>query len=318
MYKKAIPYFLKVVSPLHMGVGQDVGIVDLPIQRDRATGYPKIDGSGLKGAIRDHLEAKFWNGEESLKNRLKVHLLFGLDDQDEEVKKKLEIKSDNLEYASTVSISDASILFFSVKSIKGVYSLITSVDVLKTFFEKLGLVLDKSFEVEQILNSMSIGVGECIVLENSLVRIKNNVILEEYLFYVKDNLRDKFSKIIDELSRFYNDLDRSRVVLLSDDDFRSFVEMSTEVITRTKIDNKTGTVKSGALFTEEYLPAQTVMYFFFFYSDFFFKRFKIDEFKDVDDAVRFVDENLGNFLQIGGNATIGKGLVKLHKGVENG
>ncbi len=44
------------------------------------------------------------------------------------------------------------------------------------------------------------------------------------------------------------------------DDFKNFVKMFTEVITRTKIDNIKGTVKDGALFTEEYLPAETVMY----------------------------------------------------------
>ncbi|MBK9462153.1 MAG: hypothetical protein IPN94_22720 [Sphingobacteriales bacterium] len=38
--------------------------------------------------------------------------------------------------------------------------------------------------------------------------------------------------------------------------------MSTEVITRTKIDNETGTVEDGALFTEEYLPTELCSLFF--------------------------------------------------------
>jgi len=38
---------------LHPGSGSELGIVDLPIQRERHTGYPKIEGSGLKGSLRE-------------------------------------------------------------------------------------------------------------------------------------------------------------------------------------------------------------------------------------------------------------------------
>ena len=47
-----------------------------------------------------------------------------------------------------------------------------------------------------------------------------------------------------------------KLVILHDDDFRDFVALSTEVITRNKIDNETGTVAEGQLFTEEYLPTK--------------------------------------------------------------
>ena len=34
--------FLYVETPLHAGSGRGLGTVDLPIQRERATGYPMI------------------------------------------------------------------------------------------------------------------------------------------------------------------------------------------------------------------------------------------------------------------------------------
>ena len=43
-------------TSIHAGTGSDIGIVDLPIQRERHTEYPVIWSSSLKGAIR-----KFWN-----------------------------------------------------------------------------------------------------------------------------------------------------------------------------------------------------------------------------------------------------------------
>lgn len=46
---------LHVVTPLHVGVGQGIGGVDLPIARERATGLPYIPGSTLKGCLRASL-----------------------------------------------------------------------------------------------------------------------------------------------------------------------------------------------------------------------------------------------------------------------
>ncbi len=56
MFKKALPFFIYVITPLHAGTGQELGIVDLPIQRERHTGFPKIEASGLKGSIREVFE----------------------------------------------------------------------------------------------------------------------------------------------------------------------------------------------------------------------------------------------------------------------
>src|SRR5436309_15986200 len=41
------------ITPLHIGCGQDVGVVDLPVIRERTTGYPFIPGSGIRGSLRD-------------------------------------------------------------------------------------------------------------------------------------------------------------------------------------------------------------------------------------------------------------------------
>ena len=64
MFKQAKPLFLIVETPLHAGSGSDLGIVDLPIQREKHTDYPKIEASGLKGSIREIFSAE---GDESVK-----------------------------------------------------------------------------------------------------------------------------------------------------------------------------------------------------------------------------------------------------------
>ena len=39
MYKLARPLFLHCQTPLHAGTGQDLGYIDLPIQREKHTFY---------------------------------------------------------------------------------------------------------------------------------------------------------------------------------------------------------------------------------------------------------------------------------------
>jgi len=44
--------FVHALSPLHAGIGQGAGVIDLPIAREKATGIPFLPGSSLKGALK--------------------------------------------------------------------------------------------------------------------------------------------------------------------------------------------------------------------------------------------------------------------------
>src|SRR5712692_10488110 len=48
--------YLYVETPLHAGAGSGLSSIDLPIQRERTTQYPMIQGSGIKGKLRAALE----------------------------------------------------------------------------------------------------------------------------------------------------------------------------------------------------------------------------------------------------------------------
>ena len=116
------------------------------------------------------------------------------------------------------------------------------------------------------------------------------------------------------------------VLVLSDEDFRNFVTMSTEVIARTKIDDHSGTVEKGALWYEEYLPTDSILYSVVFAGPIFKEKenekgdFKVkdEEIKtgelrtelEAQKVMNFFQENLAPLLQIGGNAGIGKGFVR--------
>ena len=56
MFKKELCSILTfyAASPIHAGSGASVATVDLPIQRERHTGWPHIQASEVKGALRSH------------------------------------------------------------------------------------------------------------------------------------------------------------------------------------------------------------------------------------------------------------------------
>jgi CRISPR-associated protein Cmr4 len=150
MYKIARPFFMVVETPLHAGSGADLGIVDMPIQRERHTSFPKIEASELKGCIReafeelktgdnkvksDKLKGEFsdleekWEIEKDGKERIKfdesISLAFGPEKGDE--------------HAGALGFTDARLLLFPVKSMKGVFAWITCPMVLERFKEDSGL-----------------------------------------------------------------------------------------------------------------------------------------------------------------------------------
>ena len=83
--------------------------------------------------------------------------------------------------------------------------------------------------------------------------------------------------------------------------------MYTEVITRNKIDSETGVAQPGGLFTEEYLPVESILYFMVLSSPIFNEK-KLDFSLDI---MQYFNNEISDIFQVGGNATIGKGFVKI-------
>jgi CRISPR-associated protein Cmr4 len=324
MYKKAKPFFMIVQTPLHAGSGQDLGIVDLPIQRERHTSFPKIEGSSLKGAIREVFEEYKDIKDNIEKTKLKGLLEAfpvlkqngnGMLDKEkyknEAIKLSFGPENDGNDHAGALGFTDARLLLFPVKSMKGVFAYITCPYVLNRFKEDLLLCFGK--EAIKDITCETVANGQCYVSSDQF-KINNNIILEEYTFTVQNGTNDthKLAKHLKD-KIMVNDIE-NKLVILSNDDFKDFVNLSTEVITRTKINPETGTVQSGALFTEEYLPAETVLYSLALTTPIFLPEDKkadiIFKKPEEENVMKFFELGLPEVMQIGGNATIGKGIVR--------
>ena len=309
MYKLAKPFFLICETPLHAGSGSDLGVVDLPIQRERHTGFPKVEASGIKGCIRDSFARL---SEIKINNNQSI--------SDEEGKKSLTDllfgpESGN-EHASALGFADARILFFPVKSMKGVFAWVTCPKVLARFVTDLKLcgINDLGFEMPK---------KESTPKESSLFVKDNKIVLEEYTFEIANKDDENCTKLAKWLAEHAvpscNEYNYSRekikkdIVVLSDDDFRDFVNLSTEVVTRTRIDNEKGTVAKGALFTEEYLPTETILYSLAMAGPIFSAAKEHKELfeKEEESVLQVFLNNMPKVVRLGGNATIGKGIVRV-------
>ncbi len=306
MFKKAKVMYIHTISPMHVGSGSDLGIVDMPIQREGHTNFPKIEGSSLKGSLREAFELK---GRTDVDVLIKTYMSFGYDESNapSAIEQAFPEKSDK-EFAGALGFSDARILLFPVKSAKGIFAWVTCPMVLNKFV--------KDLKISD--NEQDFKIKENTITNDSKINIDNNsVIVEEYQISIK---KDNNTQAIAEFlaTELNNEEIKEKLIILSNDDFKDFVTLSTEVITRTKIDNKTGVVATGALFTEEYLPCETVMYSLALASHTMTKVTQIQNFNTDDEVMDFFTSTVPKTLQIGGNATIGKGIVSIVIGGSHG
>jgi len=97
--------------------------------------------------------------------------------------------------------------------------------------------------------------------------------------------------------------------VLPDNAFRDFVKLSTEVQARIKINNETRTVEKGGIFYEEALLPDSLLYSIILVHD----PLKDDrtELSDDEAVLKFLYAINGKRFQLGGDATIGRGIVNV-------
>jgi CRISPR-associated protein Cmr4 len=243
MFDKAALLFLYTETPLHAGSGTSLGIVDLPIQRERTTGYPMIQASGLKGCLRD-----IASGDSQ-----KVEIAFGPDTHTQRAS----------DHAGALSVGDARILLFPVRSLMGVFAWVTSQNVLARFKREAEMTgLSVSWNPIGPADD-----GTAIVVDGSILKGNGKVVLEEFAFTAQTH--NGVKAIADWLKQnalpagneynYWRDTLEKRLVILPENAFRDFVQLSTEVIARVRIDDEKKTVATGALWTEEHLPSETLL-----------------------------------------------------------
>jgi CRISPR-associated protein Cmr4 len=293
MFEKKAALFLYAVSPVHMGAGQAIDVIDNPIQRERHTGHPCFAGSGVKGALRHSFEAL--GGQ-----RADIDRLLGPD-----------AGSGDL-HASAVSIGDAQLVALPVRSLKGGYVYATCPQALARAQRLLSLS-----GVSVNWPALTVEEGNCFIINPALLS-KDKLHLEafEYAARVHQPLEAMSTKLA-ELAlpggteyAFFRDKLKTDLVVLSDTDFAYFSQNAMVVEPHVRIDEATGTASDGGLFYTENLPPESLLIAPLMTSQ--TRSGKSDKwpaevvFSQIKTLVH------GRLLQVGGDATTGRGLVVAH------
>jgi CRISPR-associated protein Cmr4 len=293
MYKKSAVLTFYAETPIHMGSGQSVSYVDLPIQRERHTSFPILWSSGIKGVIRD-LASRVWN------DKNKVETIFGPEDG-------------SSDFASCISITDAKILLYPVRSVKGVFAWITFPFVLKRFKEDLNAVGINFKYNDQDIKILDVPDDKVFIASDNLkIQGQDKVALEEFVFEAE--VKNEVKELAGFLKNFVhqNDLTKdlgNHLAIVSDNVFKDFVNYAVEIRTRIRIDQTKGTVKEGALFSEELIPSESVFYSILFFKDSFKSGSNMDAQKVFSEINSLLSDN--SILQLGGDETTGKGYVRV-------
>jgi len=258
--------FFYALTSMHAGSGSSLEVIDMPIQREKHTAFPIIQSSSVKGSMR-----RFYSDNKN------EDIIFG--------------KQKDNEFASSVVFTDARVLFFPVKSFKKVFVWITCPFVLKRFQRDVNV---SDFKIPDISDD------ESVIVTDEKLLINDKLVLDEYVFNAE-------KKEIDIPINFLNKEDiLSKLVVVSDEMYKFFVQTGTEVVARTKINSETGVVEKGALWYEENLPPETLLYSTVFTVD----SRNGAELK-ASQIMEDLKKNIPSSIQVGGNETIGKGLVEL-------
>lgn len=276
--------YLFTRTPLHVGAGSSVGVVDQPIQRERHTGYPIIPGSSIKGVMRDQLQANPQFSDDG------VDLIFG------RAADAARYGEGDSGAGGIVSFTEARLLAFPLRSAKGSYALATCPLALARYGRDLGV----DYPIPDVADNECCA-GPTVAIDNKAV------VLEEYCFEVQDAFPAKWAE---HLSHCLNDAvmqgAESRFVLLSDGDFAHFAMNATQVSQHVRISDETGTVDGSGLFNEETVPSETLFYSSLVGAP---RSATKEQEEQHTDAIGSVFSALGEeqLIQFGGNNTTGLG-----------
>ena len=266
---------LYAVTPCHAGSGSSVGVVDLPIQRERHTNYPIIQASGVKGAFR----ANFRNFKTKEKDSIE-DLIFGSSDP-------------NNAYMGALAITDAKILAFPMRSSVTPFLWITCPAVLKRLVKDLEIAGLPSGDISSVLLAAD---SEQAYSVGSEALADGKILLEDIAVEVKKGV------LPEELKKYFAQAERLLVV--SDKVFDYGITECTQIMAQIKIDDKTGATAKGTLRYQEELPADSIMYTVIHWEKSTHKE-GIDLNKTVKNYVKSV---IGNHIQIAGDETCGRGI----------
>ena len=277
--------YLYAESPVHTGAADSIDVLDLPVQREAATGYPVIWGQSLKGALRQAASDADWGD--------RIRQIFGsaIEQQDE----------DGGTTPGTLAVGDAQLVAMPVPALRHTFAWLTTEIALSRLARKytvLGRDVPALPQVRDDAGAAASGawvqsakevLGPCLIQlgtspDEKLAGWAERIAVD--VFAPGEAFQPFARKLRDDL------------VLAGSDIAPVLLRECTEQAVRVQL-SESKTVENGPFYSE-YLPAETIMA----------AQLTLREGGDTEDSRQALRELLHErLLQVGGDETLGKGLM---------
>lgn len=281
--------YLYAESPVHTGAADSVDVVDLPVQREVTTGYPVIWGQSLKGALRQAARDAKWPVPQ-------VTEMFG---------------SEPGETSSTtpgqLAVGDAQLAAMPVPALRRTFAWLTTDVALGRLARKYATLGRSAPRVPEVRSDAGVAAhsawtaaeGEVLGPLVVPLGVAPSQELQGWArLLAADALQpgDPFRPFRDKLGR--------DLILAGSDVAPSLLRECTEQSVRIQLNPDTKRVENGPFYSE-YLPAETIL------AASLTLRGSADTAENRAALTSLAD---GQLLQVGGDETVGKGLVwgRLH------
>jgi CRISPR-associated protein Cmr4 len=279
--------YLYAESPVHTGAADSADVLDLPVQREAATGYPVIWGQSLKGALRQAARDAGWEP-----NRLVA--VFGSE------------VGDPGEGGGTtpgaLAVGDAQLVAMPVPALRHTFAWLTSEIALGRLARKYSVLGRGMPDVPQVSPDAGLAadsewtqadsevLGPCVVSLGGAP--------DEWLIAWANLLADDVLGTGAAFTPFAGKL-RHDLVLAGSSIAPVLLRECTEQAVRVQLAAGSKTVQNGPFYSE-YLPAETILS----------AALTLRGRNDAAENQAALRELLhGRLLQIGGDETLGKGLT---------
>ncbi len=273
------------ITSVHAGTGQSAAVIDLPIAREKATGFPMVPGSSVKGVLRERVPDTDAQWRSSV---------FG-----------------EQERAGALCLTDLRLLCLPVRSLYGTFAYVTSPLVLSRLrrdceavgVQKFGGLPKVDLPMDGSRLNARVPAGAALLTPTSAVGQANMFLEDLDLHATSDEATGNIAAVLASALFAGNESDfTSRFVVVPDTVFSFLCETATEVAARVRLEETSKTVTNGGLWFEEAVPAETIFYGHATVEQRYLGSVEPHPF----DALKGVPA-----IQIGGDSSIGRGLCRL-------
>jgi len=278
---------LMAETPVHAGGSESFGAVDLPVQREAATGLPVIWGQSLKGALR---QAARDAGDKVVDEEA----VFGSRPPRATEDTPADADEDRSLKRGSVSVGDAQLLLFPVAALRNCFAWLTSPLLLERLRRKAALL--------GVLDAGRLGLRPRQVHATASTEWRGKQVLGPFVAEVDDGgasmaaLNATLASIACSAEfAFTRQKLLADVVLTTDTTLASASRMATDIVARVQLNAEAKTVANGPFYSE-HLPVETVL-------------MAVLASTNDNHLEQLAGLLHGQPLQLGGDETIGKGVL---------